>query len=189
MKLSRYFANLSSSYDAELDDLRTDSEGKNVLKTRLAQKRSQFKQLMPMIQFAPEMVAAALHGAFLFKKSLALETLITREANKFPSWSTLQPAVLIEPWAQSLVDIVLAEPEGEKFLLTTIGLEYLHRGNQTRAAEVVYKQEEETEREEEGDEQEEMLNSDERLQEDDQQDLDEAGADWLAEQGFDRRES
>ena len=27
MKLSRYFANLTSSYNAELDDLRTDSEG------------------------------------------------------------------------------------------------------------------------------------------------------------------
>ena len=61
-KLSRYFANLTSSYNAELDDLRTDSEGNNVLKARLAKKREQVPQLLMMMECAPEMVAVALRG-------------------------------------------------------------------------------------------------------------------------------
>ena len=54
MKLSRYFANLSQTYQAELDDLKTDSEGKNVLEARLAKKREQVPQLLMMLSFSPQ---------------------------------------------------------------------------------------------------------------------------------------
>ena len=40
MSLSRFFSNLASAYDAEINDLVSDSEGKNVLAKRLADKRS-----------------------------------------------------------------------------------------------------------------------------------------------------
>lgn len=193
LKLSRYFANLTKSYNAELDDLRTDSEGNNVLKARLAKKREQLPQLLMMLEFSPEMVAVAFHGAFFFRNSLALEALITKEANKFPAWATLSKAIVIEPWAQTLVDTVLTDPNGERFLITTVGLEYLNRGNQTRAGQVA-EATEATEIEDEEEEQDDHnadLDSDERVSdegEDTEYDLDKAGADWLAEQGFDRKE-
>jgi len=193
-KLSRYFANLTKSYNAELDDLRTDSEGNNVLKARLAKKREQVPQLLMMLEFSPEMVAVAFHGAFFFKDSLALESLITKEANKFPAWVTLRKAIVIEPWAQTLVDTVLTDPNGETFLITTVGLEYLNRGNQSRAAQQLSAADYEEEQEEydsDVDDNEADLNSDERVGDEGEAteyDLDKAGANWLTEQGFDRKE-
>lgn len=193
LKLSRYFANLAKSYNAELDDLRTDSEGNNVLKARLTKKREQVPQLLMMMEFAPEMVAVAFHGAFFFKNTLTLESLITKEVNKFPAWTTLQKAIVIEPWAQALVDTVLTDPHGETFLITTVGLEYLNRGTQSRAAQHVSAADydEEQEDNEMDDEHDADLNSDERADDEGEAteyDLDKAGADWLTEQGFDRKE-
>lgn len=189
-KLSRHFAALKSSYNAELDDLRTDSEGNNVLKKRLAQKREQVPQLLMMLEFSPEMVAVAFHGAFFFKDTLAIESLITREVSKFPAWATLQKALVIEPWAQPLVDRVLAEPTGETFLITTVGLEYLNRGSQSRAAQVLVPEIDEELEEHGPDDHDAELSSDDDLRDEDEaeHDLDQAGADWLAEQGFDRKE-
>ena len=40
MKISPFFHDLRSAYQAEIDDLTQDSEGKDVLRKRLAQKRS-----------------------------------------------------------------------------------------------------------------------------------------------------
>lgn len=193
-KLSRYFANLTKSYNAELDDLRTDSEGNNVLKARLAKKREQVPQLLMMLEFSPEMVAVAFHCAFFFKNSLALESLITKEANKFPAWVSLRKDIVIEPWAQPLVDTVLTDPNGETFLITTVGLEYLNRGHQSRAAQEVSAADYEEEQEEydgDMDDNEADRNSDERVGDEGEAteyDLDKAGADWLTEQGFDRKE-
>jgi hypothetical protein len=193
LKLSRYFANLAKSYDAELDDLRTDSEGNNVLKARLAKKREQVPQLLMMMEFSPEMVAVAFHGAFFFKDTLVLESLITKEVNKLPAWTTLQKAIVIEPWAQPLVNTVLTDPNGETFLITTLGLDYLNRSNQTRAAQMshVEEDEEQLDHEFDDDNNEADLNSDERVGDEGEAteyDLDKSGADWLAEQGFDRKE-
>ncbi|MCD6026168.1 MAG: hypothetical protein K0R08_687 [Solimicrobium sp.] len=197
-KLSRYFTNLTSSYNAELDDLRTDSEGKNVLKARLAQKREQIPQLLMMLEFSPEMVAVAFHGAFFFKNSLAIESLITKEASKFPSWATLQKAIVIEPWAEKLVNTILEDPNGETFLITTVGLEYLNRCSQSRSAHPTSGQQDDQQNEwdDEGsatdnDDSDASLNSDEQATEEGESteyDLEKAGADWLAEQGFDRKE-
>lgn len=185
LKLSRYFAALKSSYEAELDDLRTDSEGRNILKARLAKKREQVPQLLEMLDFAPEMVAVAFHGAFLFKDTPAIESLITREVSKFPAWSTLQKSIVIEPWAQPLVDTVLAAPTGETFLITTVGLEYLNKCHQPAAQVPAPANKEKLEEDSDA-----SLSSDEYLSDEDETeyDLDQAGADWLAEHGFDRKE-
>jgi len=196
LKLSRYFSNLAKSYNAELDDLRTDSEGTNVLKARLAKKREQVPQLLMMMEFAPEMVSVAFHDAFFFKNTLVLESLITKEVNKFPAWTTLQKAIVIEPWAQPLVNTVLTDPNGENFLITTVGLEYLNKGTQSRAAQQVsaadYEEEQEQDEHEIDDDNNDAdLNSDERVGDEGEAteyDLDKSGADWLAEQGFDRKE-
>ena len=41
MAISRFFRELRTGYQSEIDDLISDSEGKNVLKKRLAEKHSQ----------------------------------------------------------------------------------------------------------------------------------------------------
>ena len=72
MKLSRYFSDLRSAYEAELDDLTSDSEGKDVLKKRLAAKRSEIGFLVQMLSYSPEMVAVVFHRGFRFAKPAAL---------------------------------------------------------------------------------------------------------------------
>ena len=61
MKISRYFRDLRNAYEAELDDLTSDSEGKDVLRRRLADKRKEFGFLVQMVEVAPEMVAVVFH--------------------------------------------------------------------------------------------------------------------------------
>ena len=53
MILSRYFHDLHGSYQAEIEDLRYDSEGNDVLQSRLAQKRRELSSIMPMIDCDP----------------------------------------------------------------------------------------------------------------------------------------
>ena len=41
MSISPFFHNLASAYQAEMDDLSSDSEGKDVLRQRLTDKRQE----------------------------------------------------------------------------------------------------------------------------------------------------
>lgn len=175
MRLSYFFEDLAKAYRAELEDLHSDSEGKNVLAARLKDKRSQFSLLMPMIDTAPEMVAVAFHGGVTFINPQAMVMLSGSEPDDFPSWEDLAHSIHFEPATQKLADIVLQERGGESFLITTVCLEYLHaKGN--GAADNSH-DDAHAEFEHDGDD------SDEH----EEKDLEEAGADWLAEQGFDRR--
>ncbi|MEN3367322.1 MAG: hypothetical protein V7606_4596 [Burkholderiales bacterium] len=176
MRLSYFFEDMAKAYRTELEDLQSDSEGKNVLAGRLKEKRTHFASLMPMIEVAPEMVAVAFHGAIKFSHPQAMALLSSTEPDDFPSWEELAYAVQFEPPAQRLADIALSERGGEHFLLTTVCLEYLHGrsiGDFDNAAGEI---EAGDERGEDGDEGEDI-----------DQDLDAAGADWLEQQGFDRR--
>ena len=199
MRFSRYFQELMLAYKAELDDLRSDSEGKDVMRHRLKEKREQLAFLLPMMASNPEMLAPAFHNAFLFMNPLSFESLSSKESNKLPTWKSLASAVKLEPWAEKMAQMVLAEPEGDAFMVTAACLEYLSRSHHTKAQAV---RTEDGEEDAEGGEQEE----DDQLHENgdldgnygrhgrddgddgDDVDLEEAGADWLAEQGFDRKD-
>jgi hypothetical protein len=173
MTLSYFFEDLSKAYRVELEDLQDDSEGRNVLAARLKDKRAQFALLMPMIDSAPEMVAVAFHGGMTFLNLQAMYMVSTTEPDEFPAWDELAHAVHFEPWAKKLADAALLETGGERFLITTVCLEYLHGKTITNYGDA---------------RDEESLDPAESEQgEADEQDLEEAGADWLAEQGFDRR--
>lgn len=175
MSLSYFFEDLSKAYTAELEDLHSDSDGNDVLERRLKDKRGQFAALMPMIEVAPEMVAVAFHGGIHFVDQQAMYLLAGTEPNDFPGWSELAPTVEFSSLVQPLVDQALGEQGGERFMITAICLEYLHgkaSGSQRRVID-----------DEEHDEGENG-----REDEDEESDLDEAGASWMAEQGFDRRE-
>lgn len=131
---------------------------------------------------------------------LTMESLITKEAGNFPSWKTVSAAVKLEPWAEPLSRIVLKDADGETFLVTAAALEYLNRSNTTRkagaSAAVGADEDEDKEANEENEELKEHGDLDGQYgrhgrddgDDGDDYDLGEAGADWLAEQGFDRKE-
>ncbi|MDA8453216.1 hypothetical protein M4R22_00425 [Acidovorax sp. GBBC 3334] len=191
MKLSPFFHDLRSAYQSELDDLALDSEGKDVLRKRLAQKRGEIAFLAQMIDFSPEMVAVAFHQGFRFHRPAALDPLLMRSADELPEWPALGGSVALEPWAQALADVVLAEPSGARFLTVAAVLEYARQHARYGAAAA-----QESEDAEDGEGSAERHDDDDsaRWSADDADeprtpaDRDEAAADWLADLGFDRKD-
>lgn len=165
MNISPYFRHLKNSYSAELDDMRTDSDGKNVLDKRLTQRRKELKFLLAMLETCPEMVATAFHKGFRFGNKapakVAMEHVISRESDELPDWDTITHAFTMEAWTQPLVEIVVKDPLGEWFLTVAAGLEYLNQCKNDPA-----------------DDEEAEASEEEDASED-------AGEQWLIEQGFD----
>ena len=179
MKASQFFHDLHTSYESEIEDHSYDSEGNDVLRARLKEKRSQFDELVPMIEFAPEMVAIAFHRGLSFSDHHLLDRLVQKEPDDFPSWGEIAQAIDFQPWARDLADRVLEEEGGEQFLLLCAGLEYLHGKNTALTPAGA---------EDEGQEESAERNDFEENDEEGELGSDEAGADWLADQGFDRHE-
>ena len=173
MSLSRFFSNLASAYDAEINDLVSDSEGKNVLAKRLAEKRSQVAFLVCMMEENPEMLAAAFHQGFQFPSSAVMDRLVTLEPEAFPAWAEVRAGITLTPWAQALAATVLQEPTGAHFMTVAAGLEYLYHRADERVVVLGAEDDEDQERGEDEDELQEA------------HDLEEAGAEWLVDQGFD----
>ena len=182
MRLSPFFEELKSAYDAELDDLLTDSAGHDVLAQRLRLKRSQLAELLPMIEYSPEMVAVAFHGGMEFSSAQVMRDLAARDPEGLPSWDLLLESVHLQPWAVELAKTALKDPNGERFLVVTACLEYLH-GRSSASSEPAHRQQR-------GDDYDydEQFGLDQDSDSDVDVDLEEAGADWLAEQGFDRKD-
>ena len=171
MKLSAYFNELSSTYAYEIEDLRYDSAGDDVLKSRLKIKRDQFTELMKMSSSFPVMVVPAFHHGFHFDATELLDQLVVEKPEDFPSWSDVAENIKMEPWAEALAQRALKEPGGEEFMLIAVGLEYIYDKLGASAAAGSGGHE---------------ASSEEEVDEDDA-DLGEAGEDYLSEQGFDRR--
>lgn len=185
MKISRYFRDLQNAYEAELDDLTSDSEGKDVLRRRLADKRKEFGFLVQMVEVAPEMVAVVFHRGFRFAQPAALQALVACNEDRIPDWHSLGQAVTLQPDVAGLAQTVLDFPGGVRFLALAAGLEYLHHhGHAAPAA-----QDEETE---DGDESDDNIDDDfDDLSADDARDpqtsrsREEASDNWLSDVGFD----
>lgn len=176
MMLSCFFEDMTKAYQAELEDLQSDSDGNDILSARLKDKRSQFALMMPMIEIAPEMVAVAFHGGMNFSNRQALTMLSSCEPDEFPSWDQLSEAVQFSDWAEKLATTVLKQPDGERFLITSVCLEYLYEKSNGNYH---------------GDYNLPVDTSDDAVEgverdDNDEQDLEAEGADWLADQGFDR---
>ena len=171
MKLSSYFNELSSAYAYEIEDLRYDSGGADVLNSRLNIKRDQFAGLLPMISSYPVMVAPAFHRAFHFDATELLDQLVAEKPEDFPAWADVAETLKMEPWAEALSQRALQEADGEEFMLIAAGLEYIYE--KLGASAAAGSGGEDTSEEAEFDE--------------DDVDLGEAGEDFLGEQGFDRR--
>jgi hypothetical protein len=176
MNISPFFTDLRSAYQAELDDLSQDSEGKDVLKKRLADKRGEIDFLVKMMELSPEMVAVVFHQAFTFTLPAVMDDLLGFEADELPDWTGLAHDIQIAPWAQNLADKVLSEPGGEWFLTVAATLEYMAGKPVAHAAQA--DDEEDDEEEFDGDAQE---HADAKARK-------EAAEDWMVGQGFDRKE-
>ena len=168
MKKSRYFSELIKSYIDEVDDLVTDSAAKSVLQKRLDDKRGAIDSLLPMIEFSTEMVAVVFYDAFNFKSPEVMQQIVQSEPDDadFVAWDELKTELAIAAWAQPLIASSLKVRGGDSFLVTAAALEFMRckpSSYEQPLADAV---------------------DDEEDREDDQDDLSEAGADWLAEQGF-----
>lgn len=182
MTISPFFLDLRSAYQSELDDLRFDSEGRDVLPQRLADKRREIDFLVKMMELNPEMVAVTLHKGFDFRLPAVMEHLLTHEADEFPDWCSLADAIGLAPWAQEIADVVLNEAGGEWFLTVAAGLEYM--AGKPVVATAGQDDSEEVD-EDDGDDPSDAFDGDEET---DAKARKEAGDDWLAEQGFDRKD-
>ncbi|MBC7649231.1 MAG: hypothetical protein H7197_08995 [Vitreoscilla sp.] len=176
MNISPFFTDLRSAYQAELDDLSQDSEGKDVLKKRLADKRGEIDFLVKMMELSPEMVAVVFHQAFAFSAPAVMDDLLGFEADELPDWTGLANDIQIAPWAQALADKVLSEPGGEWFLTVAATLEYMAGKPLVHAAQA---------NDEDDDEEEFDGDAEERA---DAKARKEAADDWMVAQGFDRKE-
>ena len=181
MSISPFFRTLRSAYQAEIDDLAFDSEGNNVLRQRLAQRRKEVAFLLQMMELSPEMVAVVFHEAFRFKLPGAMEHLISHESKEMPDWSTLSDTIAVAPWAKELAELVLKQPMGEWFMSVAAGLEYMYSKVDASAAAA---HDDDDDRDEDSDAQDDMDSEEEK----EARAREEAGADWMEAQGFDRKD-
>ena len=179
MRTSAFFGQLRSAYASEIDDMTFDSEGKNVLNQRLAQRRKELGFLRQMMELSPEMVSVVFHQGFRFKNPALIEHLLSLESDEFPDWDTVADAVVLEPWARQLADELCKEPMGEWLLTVAAGLEYLFAKPDRAAAHDDGADDEDAEKDgHDGEDDEEKA----------ARESEEAGQDWMVEQGFDRKE-
>ncbi len=188
MSTSPFFHNLGTAYQAELDDLSFDSEGRDVLRQRLADKRRELGFLRQMIELSPEMVAVVFHRGFHVKNPQAMEQLIGQASEQLPSWDSLADVVALQTWALPMGLEILKEPMGSWFLTVAAGLEYLYGkpGKAPMSAADDEDADNDTDRDRSDD-----RHADGDGDSDDGHDDDarqEAGEDWLVDQGFDRKD-
>jgi hypothetical protein len=194
MSMSSFFRALRASYQAEIDDLTFDSEGRDVLRQRLAEKRNQIIFLKQMMEINPEMVAVAFHGGFHFELPAAMDHLLTLESDEFPDWESLADAVQLTPWARDLEAIILQEPKGNWFMTAAAALEYLYQRPPTHHHEGAHSAEHGADEHDQGRTNHRNHDHGHDFDADDHHhhgadhDHDEASADWLEGQGFDRKE-
>ncbi|MEI7613830.1 MAG: hypothetical protein WCK63_13055 [Betaproteobacteria bacterium] len=176
MKKSHYFSELIRSYNSEVDDLITDSAGKSVLQKRLNDKRGALDSILPMIEFSPEMVAVVFYDAFDFKSPELMRQIALSEVDDsdFVAWDELKNELTVSDWALPLIESSLKVRGGDAFLVTTAALEFLRTRSSAEAPEPEYLNEEDSDRDDD---------------DEGSGDLGEAGADWLAEQGFEKLDS
>lgn len=191
MKMSAFFRALRNPYQAEIDDLASDSEGKNVLSKRLLEKRSQIGFLGQMMEAAPEMVAVAFHGGFHFELPAVMEQLLTLESDEFPAWDSLGDAIQLTPWAKDMAAVLLKQPQGDWFMTVAATLEYLYqrpsRHQQDSAHAAEHTEHGAKSQARHLDHGHDFDADDDHAHKNDQE-HDDASADWLEDQGFDRKD-
>lgn len=191
MSISTFFLELRASYQAELDDLTSDSEGKDVLKKRLAEKRKELGFLLQMMELSPEMVAVVLHQAFRFTRPAVMDHVLAQDADDLPEWDSISDDIEIAAWARDMVQAILKEPMGAWFMTIASALEYMHHKPLTAAerAQLASAEDEEEDQDEVRNERHDDTHTEDHDEDEaDARAREEAGNDWMVEQGFDRKD-
>ena len=193
MTISPFFLDLHSAYQAELDDLTFDSDGRDVLRQRLAAKRKELAFLLQMMELCPEMVAVIFHQGFVFREPAVMDHLLSHEADELPEWGSLAGGIQMTPWARELVQSVLQAPGGEWFMTVAAGLHYLAgKPGAAFGTQGANDQAEDDQGEgeaEDGDAYEDEFDDHERDEvRGDARTRAEAGAEWLSAQGFEHKD-
>jgi hypothetical protein len=185
MSITPFFRELRSGYQAELDDLTFDSDGKDVLRQRLAQRRKELPFLLQMMELSPEMVAVVFHQGFRFDHPAVMKDLLGRESDEFPQWDVLSQSVTLAPWAGELAQTILKQPMGDWFMAVACGLEFMYSTPTSKLSAG-----NDDDANDDTDDGSDNNTGDEALSDEEREDQarEEAGADWLAEQGFDRKD-
>ena len=183
MRTSSFFGQLRSAYASEIDDMTFDSEGKNILRQRLAARRKELPFLRQMMELSPEMVSVVFHQGFRFKNPALIEHVLSLESDEFPAWDTLSDSIALEPWAQQLANELCKEPMGEWLLTVAAGLEYLFAKPERASA----KDHSEDDAEDSDKDADSSMDGEDE-EEKDARAREEAGQDWMVEQGFDRKD-
>lgn len=189
MHISPFFRNLRSAYQAEIDDMHFDSEGKDVLRQRLAQRRGEMEFLVHMLELSPEMVAVVFHQGLHFTSAPVMEHLVAQDSDDLPEWEAIAPSIVLTAWAQELVAALRRQPMGDWFLTLVAGLEYLYYRHDPSMVEHAESSHANHGDGKHGDHHDDAhqphLDSDAHIE---PHDREEAGAEWLAAQGFERKE-
>jgi hypothetical protein len=186
MNLSPAFHHLRAAYQAEMDDLSFDSEGRDVLRQRLADKRRSVEVLCQMTEVAPEMVAVVFHQAFHFKAPAVMQQIVGGELDECPPWDEIASAIELAPWAQPLLDTFLRQADGQQFMTVAAALVYLHDTPDARLQAAEHGDEDDQQDGDDDDRDDRQDAGDDAS--DDPRSREEAAADWLADQGFDRKD-
>ncbi|MDZ7919808.1 hypothetical protein [Rhodoferax sp.] len=183
MSISPFFQHLRSAYEAEIDDLASDSEGKHMLPKKLAERRKELGFLLSMLELSPEMVAVVFHQSFRFKSTSAMNHLISHESEDLPGWDSISDSVEVLPAARPLISQVLQQPAGAWFMSVAAALEYMYGRPDSRAA--AHSEDDEDHEDSDDDNRE-----DEGLDEDEREARvrEQEGAAWMVEQGFDHKD-
>jgi hypothetical protein len=184
MSISPFFQHLRSAYEAEIEDLTSDSEGKHMLPKKLAERRKELGFLLSMLELSPEMVAVVFHQAFRFTSVTAMQHVISHESEDLPEWDSIADTVEVASWARSLMAQVMAQPAGPWFLTVAASLEFMY-GRDDRPAAA--RQDDD---EDQDDSNDDIEGEDNGMDEDDRAArVSEAeGAAWMVEQGFDHKD-
>ena len=189
MRISPFFHNLRSAYLAEMDDLKFDSDGRDVLRQRLSEKRQEIDFLVQMIELSPEMVAVIFHQGFTFRQPAVMEQLLNQEPDDFLQWSTLSQSIDLAPWAESLADVILQAPGGEQFLAVAAGLHYMAGKPDALDAQRSNEAADDEDSDDYDDDDQDEFDADENGEAPgDSRARKEAAADWMVGQGFDRKD-
>ena len=188
MSISPFFQHLRSAYEAEIDDLTHDSEGHDVLRKRLADRRKELGFLLQMIELSPEMVAVVFHQGFRFKLPAVMDHLLSTESDELPAWDSLTDAAQLSPWAKDLAQTILKEPKGEWFMSVAAGLEYMYGKPDARPVAQASDEDEVEGDGEDGEDDDNPFRESDEQDEKDARAREDAGADWMVEQGFDRKD-
>jgi hypothetical protein len=189
MYISPFFQNLRSAYEAELEDMSHDTEGIFVLQTRLAQRRGELDFLVHMLEPSPEMVAVVFHRAFTFTAPMALQQLLGSEPEDLPDWDSIAGAITIAPWADAMVRTIRAQPAGDWFMAVAAASEYMFAMPAGSPADQRADEDDADDGSDGADQSDNLayLSADDDAGAD-ARTREEAGADWMAEQGFDRKD-